>query len=184
MSSNLEGPGGWSSVCWKGVADIQDTAPKGGSGANDPGEDGASVGEDSPDEGAELLMKRANGLHEHSGSALLEAALALLVLIPLVLGIFDLGRAVYVHSVVAAAAQEGARYGLVHRGDTAGITTAAQTQAAGLDPNAVSVSVAYPDSARIEVTVGYVFNAITPLIANIVGNQGQIVLSSTARMWN
>jgi Flp pilus assembly protein TadG len=143
-----------------------------------------TMGKDSPVEITELPMTRANGLDEHRGSALLEAALALLVLIPLVLGIFDLGRAVYVHSVVAAAAQEGARYGLVHRGDTNGITTAAQTQAAGLDVNAISISVAYPDSGRIEVTVNYVFNAITPLIANVVGNGGQIVLSSTARMWN
>jgi Flp pilus assembly protein TadG len=104
------------------------------------------------------------------GQSTLEFALALLVLIPLLLGAFDLGRAVYIHSVVAASAQEGARFGIVHRGDSSGIQTAARSQAAGLDTNNVNVAITYPNATSVEVTVSYVFSAVTPLIENIIGN--------------
>ena len=116
------------------------------------------------------------------GQSTLEFALALLVLIPLLLGAFDLGRAVYIHSVVAAAAQEGARYGIVHRGDASGIQGAARSQAAGLDTNNVNVAITYPNASSVEVTVSYLFSAVTPLIENVIGNGGQITLSNTARM--
>jgi len=116
------------------------------------------------------------------GQSTLEFALALLVLIPLLLGAFDLGRAVYIHSVVAAAAQEGARYGIVHRGDASGIQGASRSQAAGLDGNAVNVAVTYPNATAVEVTVSYMFSAVTPVIGNMIGNNGEITLSNTARM--
>jgi Flp pilus assembly protein TadG len=116
------------------------------------------------------------------GQSTLEFALALLVLIPLLLGAFDLGRAVYINSVVAAAAQEGARYGIVHRGDASGIQGAARSQVAGLDGSMVNVAITYPTATSVEVTVSYLFSAVTPLIGNIIGNGGQITLSNTARM--
>ena len=127
-------------------------------------------------------MDSTDSRRRRRGQSTLEFALALLVLIPLLLGAFDLGRAVYIHSVVAAAAQEGARYGIVHRGDAGGIQSAARSQAAGLDASAVNVATVYPNATSVEVTVSYVFSAVTPLIGDIIGSGGQITLSNTARM--
>ena len=128
------------------------------------------------------MTQNTGSRKRRQGQSTLEFALALLVLIPLLLGAFDLGRAVYIQSVVAAAAQEGARYGIVHRGDTSGIQGAARSQAAGLDVGSVNVATTYPNATSVEVTVSYVFSAVTPLIGNMIGNGGQITLSNTARM--
>lgn len=48
------------------------------------------------------------------GQALAEFAIILVVLMLLLLGIVDLSRAVYIRSVVANAAREGARYGIIY----------------------------------------------------------------------
>jgi Flp pilus assembly protein TadG len=118
------------------------------------------------------------------GSSLIEFALVLMVLLTILMGILDLGRAVYAHSVVAAAAQEGARYAIVHRSDLAGIESSARSQAAGLDYGQMSVAVSYPSSTAVEVTVSYGYQAITPIIGQIIGAGGQLTLSGTARMGN
>jgi len=123
-------------------------------------------------------------LKRDRGSSLIEFAIALLIVIPIFMGVFDLGRAVYIHSVVSAAAQEGARYGIVHRSDTTGIQDAARSQAAGLDPLSVTVAISYPDSSTVQVTVSYDFTAVTPFISGVLGGGGQLTLSGTARMGN
>lgn len=124
------------------------------------------------------------GLKRSQGSSLIEFAIALLIAIPIFMSVFDLGRAVYIHSVVSAAAQEGARYGIVHRTDTTGIQNAARSQAVGLDPLLVNVAISYPNSSTIAVTVSYDFSAVTPFIGAVLGWGGQLTLSSTARLGN
>jgi len=114
----------------------------------------------------------------------LEFTLALLVLIPMLMGVFDLGRAVFASSVVAAAAQEAARYGIVHRSDVNGMEAAARSRAVGLSPSQMTVAVSFPDSTRVEVAVSYTFTALTPLIGDLLGEEGQLTLSSTACMNN
>ncbi|MFQ5945131.1 MAG: TadE family protein [Anaerolineae bacterium] len=48
------------------------------------------------------------------GQSTLEAALTFPVLIIVLLGIFDLGRAILAYSTISNAAREGARYGIIH----------------------------------------------------------------------
>ncbi len=48
------------------------------------------------------------------GQATLEAALTFPVLIIVLLGIFDLGRAILAYSTISNAAREGARFGIIH----------------------------------------------------------------------
>lgn len=140
--------------------------------------------------------KRAQG-----GQAIAETALVLPVLILLLLGLFDFGRAVYAYNTVSNAARDGARVAIVNQQtDPNGVPLAAieaANQATALDldpadPNEVRVRYLTPDLAAAcpaswpswqgcvaEVRVQYEWRAITPVVGTILG---PIVLSSTTRM--
>ena len=83
---------------------------------------------------------RARLRRQHRGQALVEFGLALPILILLLVGIFDLGRAVYAFNTVNNAAREGARLAIVDQNCNA-IGEVARQHAASL-----SVSWAYDGS--------------------------------------
>lgn len=64
-----------------------------------------------------------------SGSSLVEFAMVLPILLLLVLGAIDFGRAYYLSIEVANAARAGAQYGVLNSSDTAGMQTAAESDA-------------------------------------------------------
>jgi Flp pilus assembly protein TadG len=74
------------------------------------------------------------------GTALVELALVTPILLVLVMGAVDLGRAGYVGIEVESAAHAGAEYGSLNPNNTAGITTAAQQSA----PNVSNLTVTAP----------------------------------------
>jgi Flp pilus assembly protein TadG len=76
-------------------------------------------------------------LKANHGAALVELALVTPILLLLVVGAIDFGRAYFVNLEVVNAAHAGAEYGSLSPTDTAGITTAA-TQSA---PNVSSLTV-------------------------------------------
>jgi TadE-like protein len=89
------------------------------------------------------------------GTALVEFSLLLPVLLLLILGLFDVSRAVWQENTLAYAAREGTRYAIVHGaaaspgtqqgpGNTGDIVGTVQSAAIGV-PN-VNVTVNYPDS--------------------------------------
>ncbi|MDE3112340.1 MAG: pilus assembly protein [Chloroflexota bacterium] len=89
------------------------------------------------------------------GTAIVEFSLLLPVLMLLILGLFDVSRAVWQENTLAYAAREGTRYAIVHGaaaspgtqqgpGNTAAIVNTVQSAAIGV-PN-VNVTVNYPDS--------------------------------------
>jgi Flp pilus assembly protein TadG len=90
-----------------------------------------------------------------TGQALIEFALVLPVLLLLILGLFDLGRAVSEENTLAFAAREATRYAIVHGSNSASpvsacssctnatITQVVQDNAIGV-PN-VTATVNYPD---------------------------------------
>ena len=117
------------------------------------------------------------------GQTLIEYALILPVLMLLLVVLFDFGRAVYYYSVVYSAAREGARYGIIHPDDSAGIEDTARNLAVGLDPASLVIASDHQDDGtynRIAVTIQYVFDPVTPLVEDLLG--GSIILSSQSTM--
>lgn len=92
---------------------------------------------------------------EDGGTAIVEFSLLLPVLLLLVLGLFDVARAVWQENTLAYAAREGTRYAIVHGSasespagpaNTAPISEAVTGAAIGV-PN-VTVTVSYPDPGQ------------------------------------
>jgi Flp pilus assembly protein TadG len=115
------------------------------------------------------------------GQELAEYALALPIFLLLVLGIVDMGRAVYYSSALHNAARDGARYGVVNPTDTAGIESVVRTMAIGMDPADVTVTISMPDLQTIQVRVTYQYTAVTPLIGTLFGSN-TFLLGSQATM--
>lgn len=123
------------------------------------------------------------------GQALVEAALVLPLLIIMMVGLFDLGRAVYADSTLANAARVGSRVAIVNQ-NVSQIQAAAATKAAALDILPADVSVSFrtdptdPSSTcspmrmgcTAFVTVTYQFHPAVP----IEGLVGPITLTSTS----
>ena len=79
-------------------------------------------------------------LCDSTGSSLIEAALVLPVLVLIVVGAIDFGRAFFIGVQVASAAQAGAAYGVQNFTDTAGMITAAKLNAPAVSSLAVSAT--------------------------------------------
>lgn len=122
------------------------------------------------------------GLNRQRGQSAVEFAATFLVFIMLIMVIFDLGRGIYAYTTITAAAQNGARYAIVHPIDITGIRNAVINNAIGLDPSDIRVSVSYPEDNVIAVTVTYDFTVISPLLEPVIGNNGGLTFRVTATM--
>jgi Flp pilus assembly protein TadG len=80
-------------------------------------------------------------VQSEQGSSLVEVALALPMLLLLLLGVVDFGRAFYLGNEVAGAARAGAVYGSQFPMDTAGMTSAVNADAP--DVSGISASPSY-----------------------------------------
>ena len=137
--------------------------------------------------------------HRSRGQGLAEFALVAPILILLIVGVLDFGRAIYAANAVANAARMGARTAIVNQ-NVPDISTraAGQATALGIDPAApctatTGICVDFLDSTQTTsctslfgpdlkscvavVTVKYTFTALTPIIGNILG---PIPISSTS----
>lgn len=111
------------------------------------------------------------------GQAMVEFAFVMPLLVLILMGVFDLGRAVYAYNVISSAAREGARYGVFKPLDLTGIQNQAKANTPALDPNLIAVtslcivttkadgtlSTCPYKPSLIEVTVTYVFQPVTLL---------------------
>jgi Flp pilus assembly protein TadG len=135
------------------------------------------------------------------GQALVETALVLPLLLLLIVGLFDIGRAIWLSNTLATAVREGSRYGVVHGAlsgsptgpgsatytapntDTA-ITTQVRSYAAGV-PNNLTVQSTWPDGnayrgSRIVVTASFPF---TPILSQVfLGSGLGITLRSSSTL--
>jgi len=61
-------------------------------------------------------MARMNNTHQHKeqGQSLIEFAISLVIILLLLAGVVDLGRAFFAYIIIRDAAQEGAVYGAIH----------------------------------------------------------------------
>lgn len=62
-------------------------------------------------------MKRVNRYGSENGQSMVEFAFSLVILITLVVGIVDVGRALFTYMALRDAAQEGAQYASIHPED-------------------------------------------------------------------
>lgn len=117
------------------------------------------------------------------GDGLVEFALVLPILIMLLMGILDLGRAFYAYSAIANAAREGARQGIITPEDTATIVNVVQEWAIGLASDELAVTPTYDSEAHtIQVTVNYSFYPVTPLVSQLFGGQEYVTLTTNSVM--
>ncbi|MFD1213512.1 TadE/TadG family type IV pilus assembly protein [Arthrobacter sp. GCM10027362] len=121
---------------------------------------------------------KSKRLRSERGAAAVEFALVLPVLLILIIGIADFGRAFFTEISLAQAAREGARVMAVTK-DAGQATAAAIAAAPGLNPALGGGNVAVPGScaAGSQVTV-----TITYSYASVTGFFGPINLQSRGAM--
>lgn len=132
-----------------------------------------------------LRVRRRRGRDPRRGQSLVEFALILPILLILLVGLLDLGRAVAAYNSVSNGARSGARVAIVDQNLDA-ITTAVESEAFGLpavevdfDGDIESDPTCPRIGCLIEVTVSTDYAPATPIIGNIVGS---FTVSSTSRM--
>lgn len=113
---------------------------------------------------------------EERGQGMVEMALVLMFMLPLTFGMIDAGRAIYTASVVRAAAQEGARAGIIDQSD---IMEAIESKMIGLDLENASVAVDTGNEDIIEIDITYEFTFVTPMVEAFFGT---LDLTGTASM--
>lgn len=128
------------------------------------------------------------------GQGVVEFALVSVMLVPLLIGFFDVGRAVYTNNSLASAARQGARYASINCAyqqpagyyTTAGVVAYMQKQGWALDPTQYQVTVSPPDGSTcpqpnvpITVTVSYRYVPVTPIAAQMASGGITLVGAAT-----
>ncbi len=140
-------------------------------------------------------------LGDDRAQALVETALVLPLLLLLIVGLFDVGRAIWLSNTLATAVREGTRYGIVHGALSASptgpgaasytppntdttITAQVRSYASGV-PNNLTVLSTWPDGnanrgSRIVVSASFPF---TPILAQVfLGSGLGITLQSSSTL--
>lgn len=138
-------------------------------------------------------MKQRGGTD--AGQDLVEYALVLPIFLLLVLSVIEFGVLFYQYNVVANAAREGARAGIVM--ETAAcsaaclkgnVISAARAISAGLEPSKLTVTPHLGTTPsdygtfEVSVTVTYRTHFMTEMLIEAVGGHGDVTLESTATM--
>jgi Flp pilus assembly protein TadG len=128
------------------------------------------------------------------GQSLAELAIALPILMAIVIGIFEFGRAWNVRQTVTHAAREAARMAVIPTSTGAAVDDVIDDRlsAAALDPGAAQVTIAgmggpAGSATTIEVSYPYTFTFLGPVIDLLNGGGeigGALTLTSTATMRN
>jgi Flp pilus assembly protein TadG len=125
------------------------------------------------------------------GQGLVEFALVFPVLIVLLLAIFDVGRLVFAYNDITNAARDGVRVAIVDQtANVARDATISQATSLGLTNSNVTVDYLEPDLSAAcpapyalgcvaEIQVTFDWQAITPIIGNILG---PITVTTETRM--
>lgn len=104
-----------------------------------------------------VLLRRRDRARERGqrGAAVVEFVLVLLVLVPVVMAILQLGLVIYVRNTMSSAASEGARYGAMLGNDPADAVARTRSQLDGAlaASYAEDIRVDYGSGGLIEVVV-------------------------------
>ena len=136
------------------------------------------------------MSKPRDGARSRRGQTLVEFALILPIFLLVLVGIFDMGRAVYAYNTISNASRQAVRLGIVDQNVTNLQAEAVKASVAlGAVPADVDISFLTSDLSGpcdvpaeigcvVEITVHYQYNAATPIIGNLVGT---IDMASTTR---
>ena len=114
-----------------------------------------------------------------AGQSLAEFAILLPILIGVVIGIFEFGRAWNVDQVLTNAAREGARLAVIPASSESDVINAVQDRLvdAALDPSLATIRVqdvgGYGTAAEVEVRYPFQFTFLGPIIALMGGGEGE-----------
>ncbi len=118
------------------------------------------------------------------GQAIIEFALIFPILLLIIMGIFDLGYAVFANNMIENAARTGARAAAIQANSIEYIKQRARSVAPGVNLSNDSQIIISPQVREykqpVSVTVRYLYHPITPLIGQVIG--GGIQLSATSTM--
>lgn len=116
---------------------------------------------------------------DQKGQSLVEVALALPLLLLILLGILDLGRAYFTFIALSDAAAEGASYAAIHPDDTTQIVERTTDTSSGLvviEPAMVTVdNTSLSAGNPITVTILYDYDLLTPILSRF-GPDGTITM--------
>jgi Flp pilus assembly protein TadG len=119
------------------------------------------------------------------GTAIVELALVLPIMLLMAMGVLDFGRAIYVRNALANAARDGARFATIDPRNTACIQSAAAANSSLANLTAANVSITRPGTLLpgqpITVAVQSTYQPLTPLIASTIG-ANSLTLSASATM--
>ena len=136
-------------------------------------------------------------MESERGTNLLEYGIVLTLLLALLFGVIDFGRALYAYHFVSNAAREGTRFAMVRGSSCQGCTASSadvqnyvENVPAGIDPSQLSVTTTWnpnssancpgPDNAPgciVEVQVSYNFNFLLPFLP-----RSTVVMQSSSEM--
>lgn len=129
-----------------------------------------------------------------AGQSLAEFAILLPILLGVVIGIFEFGRAWNVDQVLTNAAREGARLAVIPSSSQNDVINAVRDRLtdAALDPSLATIQVdddgGYGTAAQVEVRYPFQFTFLGPIIALMGGGEGDtpgsILLRSRITMRN
>ncbi len=130
-----------------------------------------------------------------AGQSLAEFAILLPVLMGVVIGIFEFGRAWNIDQVLTNAAREGARLAVIETSSEGDVIEAVETALtnAALDPSLATISVdgvedAYGSPATVQIDYPYEFTFLGPIMAFLGDGEGDtpgaITLTSQIVMRN
>ncbi|HOU14182.1 MAG TPA: TadE/TadG family type IV pilus assembly protein [Anaerolineae bacterium] len=129
-----------------------------------------------------MKYKRSN--KSNRGQSLVEVALVLPIILMILLGLLDFGRAYFTLVALHDAADEGATYAAIRPSDVAGIQRRAAEASTRLVPiQQANVSVVYPPiitvGAPITVTIDYFLDLYTPFVQAMLPD-GELILMGSA----
>lgn len=126
-----------------------------------------------------MMAVKSSSTRDPRGQSLVEFAIVIPIFILVLLGLFDIGRAVWNYSTVANAAREATRVAVVNQNPAAVRDAAKQAGAGlGLTDADISLTECFTQECLYSVTVTFDYTPSTP----IIGNLFDPTLKSTATM--
>ena len=124
------------------------------------------------------------------GQSMVEFALIFPLLIFLLTGLFDLGRAVFAYSTMNTAVREGTRWAIVQESGTPVGDIEAKVRGYYFDLKDLSdnsvVTINYvgtEEDPKIQIEIEYTFHPITPGVAQLLGSGGTILINAESSMY-